>query len=212
MDDHELSFKRSLKRSLLVSSLITFPYILELILGLDFYWLGVKPRSFVGLLGVITTVLKHGDLAHLLGNLLLFFPLMLGYFLHFRIRPFTKLFVLSIITHIWLWIGGRDAWHIGASGLVYAVFFYMLTFAIKVRDKQLALYPLIVLFLSAGFWVGLIPVQVGVSFEAHLLGAIAGILVAVFDKKNPTGKLHPQDGNADTTGNKSFTYTYIEKS
>ncbi|MEL7223036.1 MAG: rhomboid family intramembrane serine protease [Bacteroidota bacterium] len=209
-EDSRKSFRNAAFHTGILLGSITAFFVFENLLDGEWYWMGVRPRSIIGLPGIITSPLKHHDLGHLLNNLLLMAILSIGLFLHVSMkRPYFKLFTISIIANIWLWIAGREAWHYGASGIVYGLFFYLLTIAIKRKQKELYLFILSCLMLSLGFFVGLFPVDVTVSFEGHLFGGLAGILVALTEKKNNQGK--PPVSNVTFSRNASFEYQYKSK-
>lgn len=200
-------FKRAIYRSGLLLTTISFCFIVENLLDMNWFWMGVKPRELVGLLGIVTSPFKHHDLGHLLNNLLLLGILSVGLFLHVPLKkPFLKILTISLIANGWLWIGGRDAWHYGASGVVYGLFFYLLVLAIKRKQKELYLFILSCLMLSLGFFVGLFPVDVTVSFEGHLFGGLAGILVALTEKMRKDKK--PVSSNVTFSRNATFKYQY----
>ncbi len=185
-------------------------FLIELALEGDYYWLGIKPRHLTGITGIFTSPVKHGDLIHLLGNLMLVTPLLIGSFLILGKKTFNAIISISILANLLVWIFGRASWHYGASGVVYGLFFFMIVLSFRFRMKEMFVYPLIVLFLSAGFWVGLLPVQPGVSFEGHLFGSMAGAFIAFFIK-NPKKNTIISDDSTNSTIKITYNYIYKEK-
>ena len=210
VDGGKKAFQRAIYRTAVVLVVLIAIFSFESILKMNWYWLGVKPRQLMGIPGIFTSPFKHHDLGHLLNNVLVLGILLIGFFLHVPVRkPYLKILIISLIANIWLWIGGRDSWHYGASGVVYGLFFYLLIIAIRRKQKELYLYILSCLILSIGFFAGLFPVDVTISYEGHLFGSIAGILVA-FTDKNDRGK-RPKVENVTFSRNASFNYEYKEK-
>ncbi len=190
-------------------SLIFILFFIELAFNQEWYWLGLRPRRIIGLLGILTSPFKHHDISHLLNNSLLLIVLLFGFFIHFfHQKPYGKILTISIICNIWLWIIGRDAWHYGASGVVYGLFFYMLYIAIFHKRKELFVYLLSCLMLSIGFFAGLFPGKPNISFESHVLGGISGLLVAFFEKKRK--KFKNPTNNISFTSEKDYHYEFKE--
>jgi membrane associated rhomboid family serine protease len=88
-----------------------------------------------------------------------------------------------------LWLGsGILAWlvgrpgsiQIGASGLIYALAAFLVTTAWLQRDFKSALAALVVIFVYGSIAWGLLPIRLGVSWEGHVAGAVAGILVGMY--------------------------------
>ena len=156
----------------------------ELSAGEQYYWLGVFPRTVEGLLGILTHPLAHGDMGHLVANTMPI--LILGWMAKFFYpRQFHIIFIGGwILTGIMVWIMARSSWHIGASGLIYALAFFVFFTSILRRNRQQTAITFFVIFMYGGIIWGLLPLQPGVSFEAHAAGAIVGTIIAfVFKEK-----------------------------
>lgn len=150
-------------------------FTIQLYSGVDLGFLGVLPRTMYGLLGVFTAPLVHGSTAHLISNT---FPLLfLGTTVYmFYDRIATQVFLQCyFFTNILVWIFGREYYHIGASGLVYALAGFLIFFGMFRRNPKSILISVIVIFLYGGLIYGIIPQNTYVSWESHLLGAIVGV-------------------------------------
>jgi membrane associated rhomboid family serine protease len=80
----------------------------------------------------------------------------------------------------------RPSFHIGASGLVYALVFFILLSALVRKNKQLMVVAFIILVFQNGLIWGVFPQDNQVSWESHLLGAVVGIVLAVlYRNKGP---------------------------
>ena len=194
----------------IVIGVIVLIFMIENLVDYSFYWFGIYPREWHGLQGVLLSPFKHHNFGHLINNMLLLCILLIGFFLHVeRKKLYVKLLTISIVCNVWVWIGGRPAWHYGASGIVYGLFFFLLIYSIRFRKKELYLFLLSCLILSAGFFVGLFPYDPSVSYEGHLFGSIAGLMIAVFEKKIPTMK--KPVSNINFSRNAEFKYHYEKK-
>lgn len=73
--------------------------------------------------------------------------------------------------------------HIGASGVVYALIFFIMISGFIVRTQTPATFSIIVLtYYGSSVW-GLLPIQEGVSWDGHLAGAVTGALLALINKR-----------------------------
>jgi len=101
-----------------------------------------------------------------------------------------------LISGLWLWIGGRNSafhpqYHIGASTLVYGLASFLFFSGVFRRHIPLMVVSALVVFLYGSLVWCLFPIQEGVSWEGHLFGAIAGILVAFnYRKEGPQRKVY----------------------
>ena len=157
--------------------------IIELTSGLSFVEFGIYPRHINGLQGVLFSPFIHSDFSHLISNSLPFFILgfMLIYF--YRRISYRIFFLLYILSGISTWIMGREAWHIGASGVVYAMATFHFVSGIIRSDVRLLTLSAIVVFLYGGLVWGLLPIRPEISWEGHLSGAIFGVALAFYYRK-----------------------------
>ena len=94
---------------------------------------------------------------------------------------------IAFKSFVWIYfMSGLGVWifaapytyHIGASGIVYGMVSLVFWSGIFRRNIKSIVLALIILVLYAGYFGGIVPGQVGISWESHLLGGIAGILIA----------------------------------
>ena len=101
---------------------------------------------------------------------------------------FEFLFFL-IFTGVFTWLIGRESYHIGASGIVYAMSFFILVSAIIKKERRLMSFALLVIFLYGSIIWGFFPEffpDKNISWEGHLAGALSGIIAAfMFSDKGP---------------------------
>tara|TARA_X000001036_G_scaffold439019_1_gene488547 strand:- start:1567 stop:2223 length:657 start_codon:yes stop_codon:yes gene_type:complete len=141
---------------------------------------GVFPQTFNGLKGIFFSPFIHKDLTHLFNNS---YPiLILGALLFSVYRKIASqiFFWLFFISGFWLWIIGRPSFHIGASGIIYALASFLFISGVIRKNPRLAAISLIVIFLYGSMIWGILPTEAPVSWEGHLAGFAAGILVAIF--------------------------------
>ena len=142
------------------------------------YDLALLPRRWDGLAGVLGMPFVHGSLQHLLANTI---PLLvLGGLLVVRGAGYFLLVsaAIAVAGGLALWLFGRDAAHIGASGVVFGIFGFLVTRAFYERSATSALVALVVIVSYGTMVFGVLPQGGQVSWEGHLFGLIAGAVVA----------------------------------
>ena len=140
--------------------------------------LALLPRRADGLPGILTAPLVHGSLAHLLANSV---PLLvLGGLVIVRGAAYylATTFALVVLGGLGLWLIGRDAAHIGASGLLFGYFGFLITRGWYERRLGSIAVAAVVVAAYGGMIVGVLPRADGVSWEGHLCGLLAGALWA----------------------------------
>ena len=139
---------------------------------------GILPRSLMGLRGIPLSPFLHAHLGHLLVNTLPF--LVLGGLVVLRGRRAflgASLFII-LCGGTALWLFGRTAYHIGASGLIFGYFGYLVARGWYDRSLRSILIALVTLFFYGGLVWGVLPTDAYISWEGHLFGLLAGILAA----------------------------------
>jgi len=157
---------------------IALIHVVSFVFDLELARFGVHPRDVAGLAGILAAPLLHGDLAHLVGNLV---PLLIGGTALLYLYPDSSRFVLPAVyagPGIAVWLFGRDSIHIGASGLVYGIVGYVFVAGILRRDRRAWAASLLVALLYGALVWGVLPVKTGVSWETHLAAAIIGVVCA----------------------------------
>lgn len=185
MDNETRQFVRRLGFPLGFVGFIWIVHIVHAITGLDMTRLGINPRHVEGLPGILTAPLIHGSWEHLFSNSVSF--LMLGavlfwFYPRIALRSILWLYVLS---GLGIWIFGQpDSFHIGASGVVYGMVSLVFWSGIFRRNVKSVVLALIVMVVYAGLFEGILPGKEGISWEGHLLGGVAGIILAWFYRKD----------------------------
>ena len=145
--------------------------------ALDAY--GVQPRTITGLRGIFFMPFLHRGFGHLLANTI---PIIiLGWLV--MIRRTADIFIVAIVTilvgglGVWL-LGGSNSVHVGASGLIFGFFGFLLARAYFERSRSAIALALVVFLLYGGIIWGVLPGQNGISWQGHLFGFVGGILAA----------------------------------
>lgn len=186
--DENSTFAYSFMPGLLFVVLLWLIALLSYLTEANLSWLGIFPRNFFGLIGVVTGPLIHADLLHLLSNS---FPFVLlsGFILfqHRRTGVDVLIFVY-VVSGLLTWFIGRQAYHVGASGVIYGMASYLLFVGFIDRDRGSLAVSLAVLFLYSGFFYGLFPGEEHISWEGHLAGSMAGFAAALTFGSNAPAK------------------------
>jgi membrane associated rhomboid family serine protease len=164
-----------------VLMLIIIIWIIEIInhsLGYQLSNYGILPRTSHGLMGILLAPLIHNGVGHTLMNTIPLFILgiLVSIKNHHSMIKLSLLIVL--IGGFAVWLFGRSAYHVGASGLIFGFFGFLLARGWYVRDISSVLISVITLFLYGGMIFGVLPLHGYISWESHLFGFLAGIVAA----------------------------------
>ena len=159
---------------------------IEVTLQISFTGYGIYPRTYSGLIGIAAAPLLHGSLAHILSNTvpMLFLGTVLFYFYAPIARQVFFLAYFGTSATVWLLARG-GTYHIGASGVVYALASFLVFYGIFRRDFWALIISIVILLMYGGLIYGVLPLQVGVSWESHLFGALLGGFVAYYFARRP---------------------------
>lgn len=154
-------------------------FLFDRLVGLDLVRFGLRPREGIGLLGLLTTPLLHGNLGHISSNSL---PLFVGGVAMLFLYPNSALRALPVIyvgSAALAWTFARPSLHIGASGLVYGMLAFVFVSGILRRDMRSVGVSLMIWFFYGSMVWGVLPVQQGMSWELHASGMIIGVIMAI---------------------------------
>ena len=194
-------FRRKLGISMIIPGVFVFLMWLvrfvELMFDIDLTRMGIYPQSVNGLQGILFSPLIHKDFGHLFNNSLpLFFLGTFLFYFYSEIAIKVSLW-LYFLTGAAVWIAGREAWHIGASGIIYGLASFLFFSGIIRKHFRLAGLSLLIVFLYGSMVWGIFPdVYRDASWESHLLGFVAGIVLAViYRKQGPQAPVYewPED-------------------
>jgi membrane associated rhomboid family serine protease len=199
---HRNEEDRRLWRSLLYPavgvSLLWIIYLVAWLADWPLGQLGVYPRLWSGLAGILTAPLAHGSWSHLVSNSVPLLVLSAGVLYFYREVKGPVLITAYLAPGLWVWVAARSSYHIGASGMVYALAFFLFFSGVFRRDfRSLALALVVAFFYGSMVW-GVFPMEEGVSWESHLFGGLAGVVMAwYFRKRGPSRKTYSWEDEPD---------------
>jgi membrane associated rhomboid family serine protease len=169
------SVKEGIPFALVLLSIFWAFLIINKLLSYRLNYLGIYPRDAFGLIGIVFHPVLHGSFNHLFFNSIPLFVL-----LTFMITTGTSTLIcatLSIVllSGIAIWLFGRKATHIGASGLIMGYWGYLLVFAYKNPSILSYVLAIICLYYFGGLLLSIFPSEEKTSWEGHLFGLLAGI-------------------------------------
>lgn len=197
-------FRRALNASLAAALVVLVAYVAQQ----GFIWepLAIAPMQARGLWGVLAAPLLHGSPGHVAANVV---SLLLLGTLAGTVYPRATVRALPL-----LWIGsGLGAWllgtpgslHLGASGVAHGLGFLMFGLGVLRRDRAAVAAGMIAFMFYGGMLVTVLPREPGISWQAHLGGAVAGLVAAwLFRRSDPlpprkvySWELEDEDEGAD---------------
>jgi len=179
--------KKFLLSIIIPSVMVLFMWLVkitETLFETDITSLGIYPLEAKGLPGIILSPFIHENFRHLLNNTLPLFMISIALFFFYSEIALKVLSWTWVLTGLLVWFGGREAWHIGASGLVYGLASFLFFSGIIRRYYRLVALSLLIVFLYGEMVWGIFPgVYQNVSWESHMLGFISGIILAIWYRK-----------------------------
>lgn len=160
-------------------------FLLEYLLGYRLHEWGIFPRDVKGLWGILFSPFLHGDINHLYHNTIPLFVL-LSLMIYFYPKHITRVVLWGILLGGMItWCIGRPSYHIGASGLIYALVSFIIFKGIITKNYRLTAISFLVIFLYGGMiWLMFPEMQDHISWEAHLGGFLSGLIIA-FSTEDP---------------------------
>ena len=147
-------------------------------------WFALIPRDVARLPGIVAMTFLHGNFGHLLSNtvpLIILLTLLSGS----RANSWQTVAMIVVIGGALLWLFGRNGTdshvvsHIGASLLVFGLITFFLAAAwFEMRVVSIVIAVLVGVLYGWSLLFGVVPMQRGVSWDGHLCGAVAGVIVA----------------------------------
>lgn len=189
-----------------------FPMIFSLLMWMVFYYdqkynlgafrLGVLPRNFSGIWGVLFMPLVHGDIRHIMSNTIPMLILGTLLFYYYKEIAFKIFFIVLVASGFLTWLAANlieadhhaNSYHIGASGLIYGLSGFLFFSGIIRKHRALFGVALLVTFLYGTIIWGVFPMafrkamhiafeKENISWEGHLFGFVAGTVLAFVYKK-----------------------------
>lgn len=153
-------------------------YLINLVLNQRLLYLGIFPRHLLGLPGILFAPFLHANFNHLFYNMI---PLVvlsnfilvqgLDYFL-------TATAFITIVSGTLIWCFAKSGIHVGASALITGYWGLLVGDIYEQGTITAFILGALSLYYFAGIFLGIFPQQKGVSWEGHLFGLIAGLLLS----------------------------------
>lgn len=187
--------------SIVILAFTVLLYVLELVDTALHHSLdddGVIPRSLSGLDGIVWAPVLHGSWAHLFGNTL---PVLVFGFLVMAgglARWIAVTALIWVVSGIGVWLTAASGTStIGASGVAFGWLAYLLVRGLFNRAfGQLVVAGVLLLIWGGTLW-GLLPGNTGISWQAHLFGALGGIVAAWLAARADRSKAKKAAGTVD---------------
>jgi len=174
-----VNFRLAMRLELAFVALLWLVHASNWALDLDPGWLGVRPREWIGLAGVLFAPLLHGSFDHLIANTL---PVAVLGTAMLYLYPTASPVLLPAVylgPGLCVWLFGAAGVHVGASGLVYGLVAYVFAAGLIRRDRRAIAASLLVAFMYGALIWGVLPIRAGVSWETHLAAAVIGVALAL---------------------------------
>jgi membrane associated rhomboid family serine protease len=173
------SVRSQVELLLFILALMWILELIDTILGGSLNGFGIRPREVDGLSGILFAPMLHGSFAHLATNSIPF--AVLGWFVLARRRDEFWLVTAAvwIASGLGAWLfGASNSIHIGASGVVFGYFGFLLFRGVFDRSWVSLVLAVVVIAIYGPIIFGLLPLQVGISWQGHLFGFLGGAFVA----------------------------------
>lgn len=192
MADEKQKLVKSIFPAVIFLVLIWVIKLGEMFSNTDLGFLGVYPLKTFGLPGIIASPLIHSDLKHITANSVPLFVLGGTLFYFYKKIAFKVIAIIYVLTGVCVWLGAREAYHIGASGVVYGLAGFLFFSGIFRREKTQMVITLMVTFLYGSMVWGIFPdfyPEENISYESHFWGlAVGSILAFYYRKEGPRRK------------------------
>lgn len=188
-----------------IVSIMWIVKIVEVIQNHKFTRWGIFPRDLDGAIGIVTAPFIHSDWQHLMTNSLPMLMLASIIMVFYKRVALPSYMIITVLTGFLVWLFARDAYHVGASGVVYGLVAFVAWTGIFRRNLKSIILALVILVMYGGYFHGIIPNKEGVSWESHLFGGMAGIFTAfLFKGVKEDDELDKPNPWADEIGTEQF--------
>lgn len=164
-------------------AIITIIELINLFSGRFLSQFSIVPRTLSSLPYIFTAPLLHASFQHFLSNIitLCIFAFLI---LQFGRKQFLMTSLLLVIsTGALVWLFGRTAFHLGASGVIYGYFGFLILAGFLSKKLSLMFISFIVAFVYGSMVWGVLPSRPYISWESHLFGFIMGLVIAWYTSK-----------------------------
>lgn len=186
MPSNQSSFKQHLMWVAYIVGFLTVIEAVNMLTRRMFNQYSIYPRDLDFIAFIFTAPFLHGSFSHFASNVftLAVFSVLV---LQFGGKRFIQVSLgLIIITGLMVWGLGRSSYHLGASGVIYGYFGYLVLAGFLSNRLSLMAISVIVAFFYGGMIWGVLPSQPYISWESHLFGFIAGLVLAYIFRSKRT--------------------------
>jgi membrane associated rhomboid family serine protease len=167
-----------IKLMAILLGLMIIVHVVNILMNEGLNQFGIQPRSITQWFHIFTAPFIHGDITHLINNLIGLS--IFGGFCLIRSAKFflyASLFIIAV-SGLLVWLFARPGSHVGASGWIFGL--WSLSIAMAWFDRRFLniVLAVVVLFFYGSMIYGVLPSDSRVSFEAHFFGAVAGCMWA----------------------------------
>ena len=153
--------------------------VLDQLSGNQLDQLGIQARDVDGMPEIFTAPFLHAGWDHLISNSLPFVVLGFLVLLSGLARWVASSLIIIIVSGLAAWsLTPANTIILGASGLIFGWLTYLLARGIWSRRPAQVVIAVLVLLLYGGLIWGVLPGAAGVSWQAHLGGAVGGVIAA----------------------------------
>ncbi|HIE15499.1 MAG TPA: rhomboid family intramembrane serine protease [Bacteroidales bacterium] len=204
----------SLTIPLIVAAIIWTIKVYEILFDVSFYRYGIYPRTMHGFIGIFMAPLIHGDFNHIYFNSLYWLIFGTAFFYFFPNRGYIYFLAIYFFSGFLVWIFARPSYHIGLSGIIYALASFLFFINLMTKDFRKMAISLIIIFLFSSMILGLFPKDIHISWESHIAGVLTGFGIAVLEsykiwKSSSTTPFSSTYFNKINRFNTTSTYTNI---
>jgi membrane associated rhomboid family serine protease len=163
-------------------------YLADLTLNLDLVYHGLMPRKVSGLQGILFAPFIHGGIRHIVANSIPLFALSSLLFYFYNNLAIRVILISWLSTGILVWLIGRPSYHVGVSGVIYALAGFLFVSGFLRKHLGLMAISFLVAFQYGSMVWGVLPIEEHVSWEGHLSGLLSGLVLAwAYRKQGPVG-------------------------
>ena len=150
-------------------------FIVNFLLGYRLCYLGIVPRSLPGLIGIAFAPFLHGNFNHLFFNMVPLFVLSSLVLVQGKLTFYCVTLVVVVLSGAGIWLFGRKALHVGASGVIMGYWGYLLLNAYQQPSVSAILLVAVTIYYFGGMLMSVFPTEGNISWEGHLFGFLSGL-------------------------------------
>jgi len=168
-----------IKFVLIITAALWVVHVLDWIIPIHLKSFGIIPRTFKGLIGIVFSPFLHANIFHLIVNTVPLLVLCILLVIFYEKIALSVIGTVVVVGGGLVWLLGRSAIHIGASGVIYGIAAFLIAYGIMKKNIiSIIVSAFVIFFYGGSMLTGLLPMRGFVSWESHLFSAVAGIFAA----------------------------------